>query len=72
MGEEAKMYKLGPDPQMPDHLAEKEENHTDNYEEMSHVRTQGSRVQIRTDSTWLGKIPESIRGRYRLNYEGLG
>lgn len=41
------MYKLGP--QMPDYLAEREDNHTGNYEEMSHERTVGSRVWIKTD-----------------------
>lgn len=46
---EAKMLKLGPDPEMPDHLAERQENHTDNYYEMSHKRTQGSRVQNEID-----------------------
>lgn len=55
MGKEAKIYKLGPD-----HLAEREKNHTDNYKELSHERTQGSRVQIRTDHAWLGKTPGSI------------
>ena len=53
------MYKLGP--QMPDYLAEREENHIGNYEEMSHERTVGSRVWIKIDGVWLRKIPESIR-----------
>lgn len=43
------MLELGPHPEMPDH--------TDNYHEMAHERTQDPRVQIGTDDSLAGKNP---------------